>query len=1031
MSFTVTGAIDIGGGDAPADVGVVGNVVRVRSVHGANVAGRTLLPEPVDYPIAEDGTFSVDVVALPEGHAYEWVFVLGGGRWASRARLTAPPTASTAYADLVDVTAPSLPGYAPPPWAAGVLEARDEVTSAAGVVATAAGEVATARDEVMLAKQGVEAVVATNDGIMSTVAADPASAFSQQLSTSIAGQISAEAAPLVAAAITAADIPGQATTAVDAKLEEAGVVVDSDFSGDAGLYNFPNPGDAGATRYRIRPTDYAPSANLIGQSTGLIDPALSRAIIAGRPNSGTLGVFSVTSDGQAMQAVAGTSALTCLLVPVGQAVGVNRVTIKGLNAVGSAQSLGAYIAGLFQNTDIRMLRWGISGTSRVYVLQKATGTGLGSLTSTTLVATTRVAQVDDVVELILTDTHVLSLRVNGTQIASYTLTESEWTTFGANTYAGLYGTPSSGSAPKFGSWEWAPQLPTGIPKMVAVGSSMKLPEGVKLSDTQRGEVASLTGYRRFNILDYGAKMDTVLVTDAVTTAGQPTVSSASRAFTAADVGKTIYVIGAGPVVANANDGVWISTIQSVTSGVATLASNATASVSAARCAFGTPDDAAFTAAQAAASAASGIAFGLTGGEVWIPEGRTMVTQPLAVVSFVDWAGASRERSWVHVVMDRPGNAASAGVTDWLTCAGRSSANPLVGARFHDFGVEAEAMIHTEGYGSALKPLNIYYVQRCSIERMNVWNTPATAIPFDHSYDQCVIRANVILNPGRLAPSGVGPGGSGIGAGTKANGATEPTVIEGNVIIGKWSATVAANGHNGIFTEAQTGADPDAGVPGYRIVNNTIIGMYYGISDCGSTGTIITGNVIVGCSRGVSLRKTTLPDAYPGLNTIIADNTIIAGTGPGATDGVGIAITTPTGTADKVRSYVHTLIHDNQIIGNKSWGISLSAGDFDISGVDIHDNQILRNGRSGIRLVSGATSKIKRPSIHHNLIANNGKQAVSGDQAAILVTAGTTVERGRIQDNDWWDDQGTATQIDGLVSTGATLTSVRVDGNGDI
>ncbi|MDY0828598.1 hypothetical protein SK224_05595, partial [Microbacterium sp. BG28] len=224
MSFTVTGAIDIGGGDAPADVGVVGNVVRVRSVHGANVAGRTLLPEPVDYPIAEDGTFSVEVAQLPEGHAYEWVFVLGGGRWASRARLTAPPMANTAYTDLVDVTAPSLPGYAPPPWAAGVLEARDEVELAATAVSTTAGQVAAARDDVIQAKQDVEAVVATNDGIMSTVAADPSSAFRGQLDGAIGGKIAddvpplitEQAAPLVDAAITAADIPGQASDAVEA-----------------------------------------------------------------------------------------------------------------------------------------------------------------------------------------------------------------------------------------------------------------------------------------------------------------------------------------------------------------------------------------------------------------------------------------------------------------------------------------------------------------------------------------------------------------------------------------------------------------------------------------------------------------------------------------------------------------------------------------------------------------------------------------------------------------------------------------------
>lgn len=543
------------------------------------------------------------------------------------------------------------------------------------------------------------------------------------------------------------------------------------------------------------------------------------------------------------------------------------------------------------------------------------------------------------------------------------------------------------------------------------------------------------GGTRKDIRDYGAKMDGILVVDAVTSAGQPTVSSATRAFVTADIGKTIAVMGAGPVVANANDGVWISTIVSVAGGVATLASNATSTGAGMRCIFGTPDDAAFAAAQTAAAATNGIGFGMSGGTVYIPPGRTIVTVPLIVKSLVSWRGEGREVSWVHSIQDRPGNSSTAGTSDWLTCAGRTEENPLLGAQFSDFGIEAEAHIHTAGYGSAVKPLNIYYVQRCSIRDMNVWNFPATAIPFDHSFDQCSIVGNYILRPGRLCPPGVGPGGSGIGAGTKGVGATEPTLIANNVIVGSQTVTTRSPGHNGIFTEAQTGASPTLGTNGYRIVNNVVIGMFYGISDCGSTGTIIEGNSIVGCGVGISLRKTTLGAPYPGLHTIIANNVIRGGVGPISTDGSGIRIAMPDASGVNVTRDLHTIIEGNQIIDNQSWGISVlatAAAGVDIAGLMIYGNQVCRNGLSGIRLVSETGRKFQFLSVKDNHCAGNGLAGVLNDQAGILVVSGSRIDGGRIQDNDCYDLKAVKTQIDNVVLAGVTTNDVTVSGNtGDV
>jgi len=789
-----------------------------------------------------------------------------------------------------------------------------------------------------------------------------------------------------------------------------------DATADNTVFGFPNntrsTGSSLVEQAAVNPTGYAAGTDLNGKTS----TAGSKTITT-RAASGTGAV--ITSDGTRMGPSGGTQTPVLMSVDVGSPFGTSRLVLGPLAAPASVHGQGPFIGFSISGSTIHYLRVSMSGTSRAYLVHKTDSTtGYAGLAGTVLITTAVVAQLGDVVDLSLRADGRVALTVNGTEIGSYTLTGPELAIYGSSssTIAGAWFNPTISTGKLAGKWSFLqPVTATETRRMVTIGPDNVLPRPVR--DRLPGAV--------FDIRDYGAKVDGIYLRDAVTTAGAATVSSVARPFTSADVGKTIAVMGAGPVVANANDGVWISTIASVTSGVATLGSNATASVSGARCIFGTPDDAAFAAAQTAAVAAGG-------GTVYFPQGRTIATLPLNALSYVNWRGAGREVAWVHVIADRAGNGAVAGTADWLTCSGRSPSTPLIGAHFFDFAIEAEAMIHTAGYGSAIKPLNIYYVQRCSIQRMLIRNTPATSIPFDHSYDQCLIAHNYILNPGRLAPSGVGPGGSGIGAGTKGVGATEPTLIHDNVIVGSQTAAAAGPGHNGIFTEGQEGADPDLGTNGYKIVNNTVIGMPYGISDTGSTGTLIDGNTIVGCGRGVSLRKTSLADAYPGLHAIIVNNTIRGCTGPLDTDGIGISIvdsgTSPQGA---IRDYLHTIIANNQIIENKSWGIAVSAvasAGRHFTGVTIRGNQIRSNGSSGIRLSSSGGGKLRYFAITDNQIVGNGKRAVSGEQAAIIMPAGTVLEGGRIQDNDMYDLAGTPTQLDRIVSTGATLTAVRVQGN---
>lgn len=103
-----------------------------------------------------------------------------------------------------------------------------------------------------------------------------------------------------------------------------------------------------------------------------------------------------------------------------------------------------------------------------------------------------------------------------------------------------------------------------------------------------------------SVLDFGAVGDGVILSDAVMTAGSPILTSASGPFSPADVGKPIFVNGAGLNTY----GLW-TTIASYTSpNQVTLAASAVASVNAAtedaRCTYGTDNYAAFTAAIAEA-----------------------------------------------------------------------------------------------------------------------------------------------------------------------------------------------------------------------------------------------------------------------------------------------------------------------------------------------------------------------------------------------------------------------------------------------
>jgi len=124
--------------------------------------------------------------------------------------------------------------------------------------------------------------------------------------------------------------------------------------------------------------------------------------------------------------------------------------------------------------------------------------------------------------------------------------------------------------------------------------------GSKGSHITIGELARWTGGCAFNVLRYGAKGDARRVEDAVTTSSGTTVTSATAAFTAADVGKTVWAISAGGILRLAR-----TTIASVTNSTTVVVSSAAAgSATGVTLILGTDDTAALQAATAAAKAVS-------------------------------------------------------------------------------------------------------------------------------------------------------------------------------------------------------------------------------------------------------------------------------------------------------------------------------------------------------------------------------------------------------------------------------------------
>ncbi|KQS66247.1 hypothetical protein ASG41_13060 [Modestobacter sp. Leaf380] len=523
----------------------------------------------------------------------------------------------------------------------------------------------------------------------------------------------------------------------------------------------------------------------------------------------------------------------------------------------------------------------------------------------------------------------------------------------------------------------------------------------------------MAGQRVFSIKDYGAKCDGIRLEDVSMTAGSAVLTSTAYTFISADIGKVIGVEGAGTTTSAINT-VLQSTIVSVSGNTATLNNNAISTVSAGRATFGTSDDAAFNAAQDAARALG--QFSTRGGRVFIPAGRSITTAQLNRYSYVSYFGDGRSISLICPIT------ASGG---WMRAAG----GQISAVHDRDFGIEAGNMNCGGSYSSSTKPYNLFNMGQSSTMNIAIWDSPATAIPYDNSRDQCTLGFNLIVNPGRCAAAGNLPGGSGIGIGTLSTTNAEQVLVIGNVILGVATSTIAPNGNNGIFVESQSGTAATM-TSGVRIIGNYVSGMRFGILDAGALGTVIEGNICEGNTLAqIAIGGGTIPAGVPGIDTLITGNICRNGVTNAAGHGIWIDGSDQGTSSHTSKSVIRCRVTNNQVLGNRGYGIVYQIYTVDSYGVEISDNHVRGNGQSGMLLGfnGGVSKRVYNCRIRGNTIVNNGVRASANDTYGIRLAVATTGLE--VADNRFYDDQTTPTQTIGLrVVTYAQIGLVMKDNN---
>ena len=506
---------------------------------------------------------------------------------------------------------------------------------------------------------------------------------------------------------------------------------------------------------------------------------------------------------------------------------------------------------------------------------------------------------------------------------------------------------------------------------------------------------------------YGATGSGLVLSDLTTTATSTTVSSASYTFTAADVGKYFAIVGATAVVGGSNPlGTLNVTISSVSAGAAVV--SAAPSVSIAGTGVGTFGSNDTTAIQAAITAAHTSQSGC--GTIFFPQGIYIINAPLTPYSCVSYTGLGAGKSVIKWISTSDATEAM------LYSTAGAQSTPFYDVQITNLEWDMEAAT-LASYGVASKVVFMQWMVRPLIADNYFHGAPATCVGIDY-LSQGRIRDNAFTNCGRDNFNGGGAGGAAIGL------ATTGAWTGGSSVIGNRVVSPSTNyGTYGIFVEGQSSTTPSSA--SYDIISgNSVVlqnASQKGIGTETTNNTIISSNSVVGnangSQRGIDVAIATLGSSPTGNYVKISSNNI---------NNVDLGIFVQ-GTSANETVPNNITIDDNTIRTCIRYCLWVNTGTVQMDGVFVGDNVFTLAGQAGLN-ISG-TAGIKHLHVIGNRLFNNATTtATTNEKAGMSVTS--PIAGFDLKDNWFYDDQGSGTQLYGLILDGSStvISDAHIDAN---
>lgn len=487
----------------------------------------------------------------------------------------------------------------------------------------------------------------------------------------------------------------------------------------------------------------------------------------------------------------------------------------------------------------------------------------------------------------------------------------------------------------------------------------------------------------FNVVNYGAKRNYATSTTGAMTASSAVLTDTNAAFTSANVGQYVTVVGAGAA------GVDLSTtIASVGSGTqVTLTVAASTTVSAATYAYGTSDTVAIQAAITAA--------GAVGGTVFFPPGGYVLGTAIVPANNISMMGAG-----IGATVLWPFGTVSAVQLQ------ASSGSPLTNFTLAHLTIDGARQ--AGAYSVSIKGIFTQYSAHMTLEDLVVQNCIATGIGTDFLTQGSVIHNCRAIGNGRTNQGGgSGSGSNGIGIGVGQHTVEDWVVSD---------CYASGNGRYGIMMESQTGTTSY----GMRITNCYATANFnHGFGDAGGNGAVWTGCIsYANVDDGFSIDNGTVgATAQPGGNSLYVGCAAISNSR------YGFSYQPTASNSTSVAGAGNHTYSGCKAYGNTSLGFNInSVASHPVSGMTYLGCEAYSNGASGLE-VQQVSNDIK---ISNCKLNANGQTSGSSKYGVMLNVSVTGLQ---IADCRAWDDGGTQKQAYGLyIASGTTVTNGHIANN---